>query len=174
MTVEARVECGPARIVQVLRDFAEAGMCGRCLPCPIGVAQALAILGRLRRGEGQPEDLARLSRVAASLVETARCRRGKEAAHILAESLRDEDGYAVHLAGRCPDGTCPDLRRFRVVAERCTMCDRCREACPRGAIRGDPFVSYRSDNRPYVIVERKCDGCGQCVAVCPVGAVEPV
>jgi len=173
MTVEACTQCGPARMVQVLTDFAEDGLCGRCLPCPLGVGQAVAILSRLRHGEGQPVDLDRLSRISASLLETARCRRGKEAAQALADSLQDEAGYAAHLAGRCPDGTCLDLRRFRVRAARCTLCNRCRDVCPRGAIRGDPFVSYRSDNRPYVILEKKCDGCAQCVAVCPVGAIEP-
>ena len=174
MTVEARVECGPARMARVLMDFAQDRLCGRCLPCPIGVAQALAILGRLRRGAGQQEDLSRLSRISASLLETARCRRGKEAAQALADSLRDEEGYSAHLAGRCPDGACRDLRRFRVVAERCTMCDRCREICPRGAIRGDPYIPYRSDNRPYVILEKRCDGCGLCMPACPVEAIEAV
>lgn len=174
MTAEACVECGPARTATILREFAADGLCGRCLPCPIGVGQALAILGRLRHGAAQPEDLARLALIAGSLLETARCRRGKEAAQALADSLRDEIGYAAHLGGRCPAGSCPELRLFRVRAERCTMCDRCREVCPRGAIRGDPFVSYRSDNRPYVILEKKCDGCGLCVPVCPVEAIEPV
>jgi ferredoxin len=173
MTVETGVECVLTRMTQVLTGFAQEGLCGRCLPCPLGVAQALAILRRLSRGEGVEGDVARLSRIATSLGEAARCRRGKEAARALAGSLRDEAEYLAHLAGRCPNGACRDLRRFRVVAERCTMCGRCQEVCPRGAIVGDPYIPYRGDNRPYLILERKCDGCGHCVAACPVRAIEP-
>lgn len=172
MTVEMEVACGPARMTKVLTEFAEKGLCGRCLPCPLGVAQALAILRRLSRGQGVEGDVPRLSRIATALAAVARCRRGKEAAQALADSLSDEEGYLAHRAGRCPARTCRDLRRFRVVAERCTMCGRCQEVCPRGAIVGDPYIPYRGDNRPYLILERKCDGCGQCGATCPVGAIE--
>lgn len=166
------VECGPARMARALSEFAEKEMCGRCLPCPLGVAQALTILRRLSRGQGKEEDLSRLSGIASLLWETARCRRGKEMARALAESLGDEGGYLAHLAGRCPTGACSELRRFRVLPERCTMCGRCQEVCPRGAILGDPYVPYLGDNRPFRILERKCDGCGRCAEVCPVGAIQ--
>lgn len=174
MTVDTRVECSLARMVKLLDGFAQEKVCGRCLPCPLGVGQALAILGRLTRGQGQEKDLERLAGIAAGLAATARCRRGREMATALSDSLLDTEGYVAHVAGRCPAGACRKLLRFQVVPEWCTMCDRCRKICPRGAILGDPYIPYRSDNRPYVILEKKCDGCGLCQPACPVEAIEVV
>jgi ferredoxin len=168
------VKCEPRRTLEALKAFADDGMCGRCLPCPIATRQSIAILERMVGGRGEIEDLARLVRISVRLADAARCPRGEETARTLGESLQNSEEYEAHLAGRCIAGTCRALVRFRVVPERCTMCGRCQEACPHGAIAGEPYVAYLGDNRPYVIRKKKCDGCGKCLEICPEDAIERV
>ena len=174
MSTETSVKCEPARALDALKTFANDGMCGRCLPCPMATRQAIAILERVISGRGATEDLVRLTRISIRLTDAARCPRGEEAARALGESLGNAEEFEEHVTGRCPTGTCRALVRFRVVPERCTMCGRCQEACPHGAIIGEPYVAYLGDNRPYVIREKKCDGCGKCLEVCPEDAIERV
>lgn len=55
----------------------------------------------------------------------------------------------------------PELRR---IADHCSGCGKCLEACPQGAL---------SLEQGLVQVDRsKCDGCGKCVGVCWPGALE--
>jgi len=174
MTSETPVKCEPTRALEALKAFANDEMCGRCLPCPLATRQAIAILERLISGRSEAEDLARLMRIPVRLADVARCPRGEETARALGESLQNSEKYEEHIAGRCATGMCRALARFRVVPERCTMCGRCQEVCPQGAIVGEPYVPYLGDNRPYVIRVKKCDGCGRCVDACPVDAIERV
>jgi Fe-S-cluster-containing hydrogenase component 2 len=55
---------------------------------------------------------------------------------------------------------------FCVDETKCTGCESCLDACPRGAIR-------ISAGRP-VIDERLCNGCGACVDICPAGAIREI
>jgi NAD-dependent dihydropyrimidine dehydrogenase PreA subunit len=174
VSTETQVLCAPQQALKALVEFAEDGMCGRCLPCPLATVQAIGILERIIAGGGDEDDLERLARVSEALVDAARCPKGEEAARKLGESLQHVEAYDRHVAGICPDGACRVLTKYRVVAERCTMCGECRTVCPQDAIEGDPYVPYLGDNRPYVIREARCDGCGACVAACPEGAIERV
>ena len=172
MTTETKAVCAPQSALKALIDFANNGMCGRCLPCPLATVQGIHLLERMIAGEGDESDLARLDRIAVALVDAARCPKGEEAARALGESLKDSTAFERHVAGICPDGTCRALTRYRIIPELCTMCGSCKEACPLDAIEGDPYVPYRGDNRPYAIRIAKCDGCGACVSACPEGAIE--
>lgn len=52
----------------------------------------------------------------------------------------------------------PELKfRPMINQETCTLCRRCEETCPFGAIEMEP--------EPRIHLE-KCDGCGICLAVC--------
>jgi NAD-dependent dihydropyrimidine dehydrogenase PreA subunit len=174
MSSATPVSCEPRRALDALRRFADDEMCGRCLPCPLATRQSIAILERMIGGNGEEQDLVLLERIAGRLMDAARCPRGEKAAQALGESLQNVEEYEKHIAGVCPSGACRTLTRYRVAAERCTMCGSCQEVCPRDAIEGDPYVPYLGDNRPYVIREAKCDGCGRCVEACPVNAIERV
>lgn len=174
MNAETSAKCEPTRALEALKVFADNDMCGRCLPCPLATRQAITILERIIGGYGETEDLDRLTRISVRLADAARCPRGEETARTLGESLQNSEIYEAHRVGRCDTGTCQALVRFRVVSERCTMCGRCQEVCPHGAIVGEPYVAYLGDNRPYIIREKKCDGCGKCIEVCPEDAIERV
>ncbi|UCF10910.1 MAG: 4Fe-4S binding protein [Candidatus Bipolaricaulota bacterium] len=174
MNAETAVLCAPQRALDALIEFANDGMCGRCLPCPLATKQAIVTIERIIAGQGDEADLARLARVAAELVDAARCPKGEEAARALGESLRGSTEFERHVDGVCPEGTCRALTRFRIDPEKCTMCGACAEVCPRDAIEGDPYVPYLGDNHPYTIRELRCDGCGACVDVCEAGAIARV
>ncbi len=174
MSTRTETICAPQRALNALVEFANDGMCGRCLPCPLATKQAIVLLEGIIDGRGDEADLERLARVATALVDAARCPKGEEAARGLGESLQDAAAYGRHVAGICPDGACRALTRYSIAEERCTMCGECKAVCPVDAIVGDPYVPYLGDNRPYVIRTLKCDGCGACVEACPEGAIERV
>lgn len=57
---------------------------------------------------------------------------------------------------------------FEAFYDRCTRCDACRSACPRGLIR--PGVG----GFPAVVFDRAaCNFCAACVAACTTGALNP-
>jgi len=156
-------------------EFAEEVMCGRCLPCMRGTEQIVEIFARLTRGEGQEQDLNLLEVLAAGIQETAMCRRGQNAAGALADSLLRRDEYEEHVrAKRCPARACSGLVHHWINSEKCTMCGLCKEVCPRGAIYGEEYISYLTDNEPYIIKASRCDNCGLCLPVCEAGAIELV
>ena len=85
MKTETQTACAPQRALQALIEFAEDGMCGRCLPCPLATRQAIVILERIIGGGGNETDLARLGRIATELIDAARCPKGEETARALGE-----------------------------------------------------------------------------------------
>jgi MinD superfamily P-loop ATPase len=54
--------------------------------------------------------------------------------------------------------------RYRIDAEKCRNCDKCRRACQVGAISGDR-------GQVYVINPRDCTGCGTCLKWCKHRAI---
>ena len=76
----------------------------------------------------------------------------------------DVDAADLHLVVRANDREEHPFsggKVARVIDERCTGCDRCREVCRFAAISADP---YRVD--PV-----RCEGCGLCVRLCPSEAI---
>lgn len=57
----------------------------------------------------------------------------------------------------------------------CIKCDRCRSACPTGAVAvasvGDGFVRARTPVLNFH--QGYCDFCDRCIQVCPTGALRP-
>lgn len=53
----------------------------------------------------------------------------------------------------------------QVKQEKCTVCKKCSEVCPTGAIE---FSSGKA-----LIDHSICIGCGECISVCPVRAISP-
>ncbi len=170
----AKETCELVKTREFFLNFAGKDLCGRCRPCPQSTGQVMEILKRLARGEGQEQDINLLRLISAKLPEVALCKRGKEAAGVLADSLASGE-YEEHLREkRCPEKSCEELTTYRVIAEKCTMCGKCKEACPEGAIFGEEYLPYLADNAPYTIKAERCNKCGLCLPVCAQGAIELV
>ena len=65
----------------------------------------------------------------------------------------------------CPAGICKDLRKFRIIVDKCTGCTACTKKCPTDAIIG-------TKKNPHFIQEDKCIGCGACYETCKFEAIE--
>ena len=82
-------------------------------------------------------------------------------------------GAGVAFAGEGELLRPPGGQDERALAAACLKCDRCRSACPTGAVAvasvGDGFLRART---PVLDFHKGyCDFCGKCIEVCPTGAL---
>ncbi|HAS53738.1 MAG TPA: hypothetical protein DCS42_06180 [Nitrospiraceae bacterium] len=76
-----------------------------------------------------------------------------------------------HIRGYCSSNECAQLVTYDIDPTLCTMCDKCREACPSFAIEGQKIEPYKTGFTPYRIRQKRCTHCGDCLPVCPEGAI---
>ena len=101
-------------MVDVARYFLEfnAGeSCGKCTPCREGLAQALAILTRITRGQGTTADLAMLELLGGVIKDSSLCALGQTAPNPIMTTLKYfRHEYEEHIREkRCHAGTCESL-----------------------------------------------------------------
>lgn len=101
-------------MVDVARYFLEfnaAESCGKCTPCREGLAQALAILTRITKGQGTFADLNTLEMLGRTIKDTAICGLGQTAPNPILTTLRYfRHEYEEHIQEkRCHAGVCDTL-----------------------------------------------------------------
>jgi NADH-quinone oxidoreductase subunit F len=112
-------------MVDVARYFVEvtyAESCGKCTPCREGLAQALAILNKITRGDATMLDLDTLERLAYVIRDSALCGLGQTSSNPVLSTLRYfRDEYEKHIIQkRCKAGVCESL--FMALCENsCPM-----------------------------------------------------
>ncbi|MCF7935048.1 MAG: NADH-quinone oxidoreductase subunit NuoF [Synergistales bacterium] len=156
-------------IVDVARfflEFTQAESCGKCPPCREGTKKMLDILNRITEGEGSPEDIDTLERLAYQIRETSLCGLGQTAPNPVLTTLRYfRDEYMAHIEEkRCPAGVCQALTGYSIDPDRCVGCTKCAQVCPVQAIQGERGT-------PHSIDRETCIQCGACVKACPVQAI---
>jgi len=91
--------------------FTAAESCGKCAPCREGLSQMMHLLTDITRGDGTPEDLVELERLARVIKDSSLCGLGQTAANPVLTTLKYfRDDYERHIIEqRCESGTCESL-----------------------------------------------------------------
>lgn len=115
--LERRIESSPPGLcpVDMARAFLElchAQTCGKCVPCRIGLGQLNQLIRDVLDGKATMGTLDLMEKTALSIMESADCAIGYEAAHMVYKGLigyRDDyvehiktDAVPVHTISRCP------------------------------------------------------------------------
>jgi len=168
----AEGRCAVQQVLEDLQNFATEKLCARCLPCLLATQNARALLERLRDGKAIGGEVHLLREICRRVLQTARCKYGRGIFDTLISLLeKRERDFLAHEQARCPAGACVALLQYHIRPDKCTLCDRCRQVCPAGAVKGEPVAPYRAACRPYEIVSVKCNRCGLCVAACEEKAI---
>ncbi len=147
-------------------SFLEEESCGKCTPCREGLRRMGEILTDIIEARGKPGDIERLEELAYVIQEASLCGLGTTAPNPVLTTIRYfRDEYESHvIEKRCPAKVCKAMIVYRVVAEKCTGCQRCVKACPVEAISGPR-------SQPHNVDLDKCIKCGACYEVCKFDAI---
>lgn len=165
-------------IAKFFMDFIQRESCGKCIPCREGTKRMLEILQNITskplNGNGNEalerfKGVTQLEKLAHVIKETSLCGLGQTAPNPVLSTLRYfRDEYEAHIFERvCPANKCTELRKFKILVDKCTGCTACAKKCPTGAIIG-------SKKTPHFIVDDKCIGCGTCHETCNFDAIEMI
>ena len=106
--LERRIESSPPGLcpVDMARAFLElchAQTCGKCVPCRIGLGQLNQLIRDVLNGKATMDTLDLMEKTALSIMDSADCAIGYEAAHMVLKGVRGfREDYEEHiLHGRC-------------------------------------------------------------------------
>ncbi len=153
-------------IARFFLDFTQSESCGKCTFCRIGTLRMLEILQRITKGEGQPSDIAKLSKLSIQIKEASLCGLGQTAPNPVQTTIRYYlDEYKAHIEDKkCPAGECEALVDFIIIEDKCVGCTLCARNCPVDAIIGKV-------KEVHIIDQEKCVKCGKCITSCNFDAV---
>jgi len=98
-------------VAKYFLEFSANESCGKCTPCREGLSQALAIMNKISKGEGNFEDINTLELLTRTIRDTAICGLGQTAPNPILTTLRYfKNEYEEHIQEkRCHAGTCESL-----------------------------------------------------------------
>ena len=164
-------------IVDVLRGELADNKCKNCGKCTFGyegATQLEMIINDMAERKGRPGDLELIADLCSVMREQVLCEDGEIIAHAFLKALdmyrKDLEDHANRKS--CKAGVCKRFMTYHVLANLCTGCGECIDACPDDAILGRKrFV--------HVIQQSECTQCGACKDACEedaivlAGAVKP-
>jgi NADH:ubiquinone oxidoreductase subunit F (NADH-binding)/NAD-dependent dihydropyrimidine dehydrogenase PreA subunit/(2Fe-2S) ferredoxin len=152
-------------IAHYFLSFVQKESCGKCPPCRVGTKRMLEILERIKDGQGEPEDIGRLEKLANTVRSGSLCGLGQTAPNPVLTTVRYfRDEYLAHISEhRCPAAVCPALITYQIT-DACNGCTLCARVCPSNAITGDP-------KQKHAIDPKACVRCGACYDSCNYNAI---
>ena len=109
--MERRIAASPPGLCPVdmslsFLQLCHAQTCGECVPCRIGLGQLTLLINQVLDGEATMETIAIIEKTARSIVNTADCAIGRDAARLVVEGLEGfRDDYEEHVKhNRCLAG----------------------------------------------------------------------
>lgn len=92
-------------------EFSHSESCGKCIPCRVGLDQALTMLRRITEGDGREEDLVALENLGGMIRECSLCGLGQTAPNPVLTTLKYfRREYEEHIRKQyCRAGTCEEL-----------------------------------------------------------------
>ncbi|MBQ4486875.1 MAG: NADH-quinone oxidoreductase subunit NuoF [Oscillospiraceae bacterium] len=140
--------------------------CGKCTPCRIGTRRLLQFLDKITAGDGEYEDLEKISEIANHMKSSSLCALGQSAPNPVLSTIKYfKDEYIEHIVDKhCPAGVCKSLLHYEIIPGLCKGCTLCARNCPVDAISG-------SVKQPHKIDKSLCIKCGLCEKNCKFGAV---
>jgi len=153
-------------IARFFLDFTVDESCGKCVPCRIGMKRTYELLEKIIAGNGEVEDLEKLSELCNYTKNASLCGLGQTAPNPVLSTLRYfKDEYVAHVVDKkCPAGACKKLLSYEIDPDKCKGCSICSRVCPVGAISGEI-------KNPFVIDKSKCIKCGACIEKCKFDAI---
>lgn len=153
-------------VAQYFLKFLSDESCGKCTPCREGVKALHDVVDGIINGRGREGDLEFLEELSAMVIDSSLCALGGTAPNPLLTAMRYfPEEFSAHIEDkRCPAKVCRGLIVYEILAEPCTGCQLCIDACPMDAITGEP-------EEVHVIDQALCDKCGGCYEVCPYDAI---
>jgi NADH:ubiquinone oxidoreductase subunit F (NADH-binding)/(2Fe-2S) ferredoxin len=156
-------------IARYFTSFTRDESCGKCTSCRDGLDEALKILTKMTEGVAEQSDLDLLEELSQCVKDGSQCGLGKTAPNPILSTLKYFlDEYTGHVRDKkCVAGVCKPLFEFKIDADKCKACGKCKPDCPVDAITGETKVVHS-------ILAEKCTKCGACYDVCPFDAVAKV
>ena len=140
-------------------EFTHSESCGKCVPCRVGLDQALHVLNQITSGSGTVHQLTLLDELARMVRDTSLCGLGQSAPNPVLTTIRHfREEYDDHiLAHRCRAGICQELA-ISPCENSCPLrmnVPRFLELYQEGRVE-DAFVSVILDNPLPASTGRVC------------------
>lgn len=166
-------ECVVNTLIGIVSEN-ECTKCGKCVFGNEGVTQLQMILGDITEKKGKSTDLAQMQKLCEMMKTQSLCETGEEIADAVLTAIETyRKDFEDHISKKgCRAGVCKKFMTYHILAEKCSGCGECMDACDEEAIIGkDKFV--------HIINQQECIQCGACMDACEedaivrAGAVKP-